>query len=400
MRIAGIIAEYDPFHSGHAAHIAATRRPDGGGATHVVTVLSGSFTQRGEPAMLTKFRRAEMALAGGADLVLELPLPWSMAPAERFAAGGVALLHALGCVEVLSFGSECGEVHRLQKLAALPQSPAYRETLRQVLSTGVPYAAAHQTAAAVLLGEDTAALLASPNNTLGLEYIRAATAQKADFDYFTLERQGALHTDTSPKQGFASGTLLRDMAKNGQLADMTAYIPEAVCHLLTEAINGGQAPAHPPKLEYALLAQLRRMTPEQMTDLPYLSEGLENRLNRAVRTAGSLEELLTAVKTKRYPLSRIRRILWAALVGMTTADAQGLPPYIRVLGMNQRGQEILATAHPTLPLLTRSSQLAQLSEQAQRVFRLEEVATDLHALTLPVPQPSGTDRTTKLIVTN
>lgn len=398
MRVAGIIAEYDPFHNGHEAHIAATRHPEGAGATHIVAVISGSFTQRGEPAMLTKFDRTAMALAGGADLVLEMPVSWSMAPAERFAAGGVAILHALGCVDVLSFGSECGDVRQLEKLAALLDSPNYAQQLRQEMAAGISYAAARQTAAAALSGAEEASLIAGPNNTLALEYIRAAKRQQAPFSFFTLRRQGAAHTSLTPQSGYASATLLRESVRSSRIEAAVPYMPEKTRALLEKAIHDRRAPSDWRRLEMALLAQLRRMTQADFSALPYLSEGLENRLYRAVQTAGSFTELITAVKTRRYPLARIRRILWAALLNMQATDVTGPPHYIRVLGMNRKGREILAAANPSLPLITRSQQIAALPAEGQAAFRLENLATDLHALTLPTPAPCATDYTAKLLV--
>ena len=398
MRIAGIIAEYDPFHKGHAAHIAATRAENGGQATHVVAVMSGNFTQRGEPALISKFHRAQMALANGADLVVELPIPWAMAPAEYFAAGGVAVLKALGCVDRLSFGSECGNVATLQQLATLSVRSDYQETLRNILSTGVPYAAAGQAAATHLLGETAAAPLSSPNNTLGIEYIRAATAQQANFDFFTLQRQGALHNENAPNHGFASASLLRRYIRDGEIQNATNYMPSQAVSMLHKAQADGKIAVHTDRLESALLGQLRRMDERDFLQLPWISEGIENRLYRATRSAANYDELLTAAKTRRYPMARLRRVLWSALIGMTAADCIGLPPYIRVLGMNQQGREILNAASPTLPILTRTSQLKELDSRCQRIFDLECAATDLHALSMTVPDPCGTDHTHKIIV--
>ena len=398
MRIAGIIAEYDPFHKGHAAHIAATRAENGGNASHIVVVMSGNFTQRGEPALINKFYRTAMAIENGADLVLELPLPWAMAPAESFAAGGIAILKALGCVELLSFGSECGDLSVLQQLADLSNLSDYPDTLRQILSTGVPYAAAGQMTASRLLGEEKAAHLAAPNNTLGIEYIRAAQLQNAPFSFFTLQRQGALHNETAPKQGLASASLLRDMVRRDLTAEATAYMPESAALLLRDAVTEGKIALCTEKLEYALLAQLRRMSEEDYMQLPWLSEGIENRLFRISRTATNYADLLTDTKTRRYPMARLRRVLWSALLGITAADCTGLPPYIRVLGMNQRGREILNIASPTLPLLTRAAQIKQMNRRCQRLFSLECTATDLHALCTPTPNPCGTDCTHKILV--
>ena len=398
MRIAGIIAEYDPFHKGHAAHIAATRAENGGNATHVVAVISGSFTQRGEPALLSKFKRVEMALACGADLVLELPLPWAMAPAENFAAGGVAVLNALGCVNLLSFGSECGDTVALKQLANLANNPLYQSELKKELEKGIPYAAAGQAAAEKILGKEIAKHLSSPNNTLGIEYLRATSLQDAKWDVLTLQRQGALHGDKAPKDGFSSATLLREMVRNGHTAEAAEYMPDAAFSVLKTVCNSGEATTHTHRLEEALLAHLRRLDEAEYADLPWLSEGLENRLYRESRTATDYQALLNAVKTRRYPMARLRRVMWASLIGVTVADTCGLPPYIRILGMNDRGREILSLATPTLPLISRTSQINELDKRAKRIFALECIATDLHALAMEHPLPCGTDHTTKLTV--
>ena len=398
MRIAGIIAEYDPFHNGHAAHIANTRAENGGNATHIVAVISGNFTQRGEPALLSKYKRAEMALACGADLVLELPLPWAMAPAENFAAGGVAVLNALGCVDMLSFGSECGDVLSLKRLADLSSDPLYRSAIKAELENGIPYAAAGQAAATKIVGEPIAAHLASPNNTLGIEYLRAMTAQGANWEVFTLQRQGALHNEMVAKDAFASATMLREMVRENNMCLLDAYMPEASVSILQSAHADGETTTQTVRLENALMAHLRRLSLEEYSRLPWLSEGLENRLYRESRTATDYHALLDTIKTRRYPMARLRRVLWASLIGLTNTDTTGLPPYIRVLGMNERGREILATASPTLPLVTRTAQVANLDERAKRIFALECAATDLHALAMEKPLPCGTDHTTKLIV--
>ena len=398
MRIAGIIAEYDPFHNGHAAHIANTRAANGGNATHVVCVISGSFTQRGEPALLSKFKRAEMALSCGADLVLELPLPWAMAPAENFAAGGVAVLNALGCVDLLSFGSECGDTAILKQLAELSTRSDYQIELKKALDSGIPYAAAGQRAAAHILGDDVAAHLASPNNTLGIEYMRAIAAQGANWEVFTLQRQGALHNELIAKDTFASATMLRRMVREDNLCLMDAYMPSGAVNILNDAHDQGETTTQTIRLENALLAHLRRLSLEEYSHLPWLSEGLENRLYREMRSATDYRALLDAVKTRRYPMARLRRVLWASLIGLTDTDTDGLPPYIRILGMNERGREILAAASPTLPIISRTAQVSELDERAKRIFTLECTATDLHALAMAKPLPCGTDHTNKLIV--
>ena len=391
MRIAGIIAEYDPFHNGHAAHIAATKAENGGQATHVVTVISGNFTQRGEPALVSKFDRAKMALECGADLVLELPIPWAMSPAESFATGGVAVLKALGCVDFLSFGSECGDTAILKHLAELSSSSVYQSALKEQLERGIPYASAAQSAAEQVVGIETASAIASPNNTLAIEYIRAIYEQKADWDVFTLQRQGAQHND-------ASASMLRQLVRENNFAPLDMYMPTASSAILISAHENGHLATQTARLKDALIARLRCMTEAEYANLPWLSEGLENRLRRECRSVANYDDLLTVLKTRRYPMARLRRVLWATLMGLTSADTDGLPPYIRVLGMNKKGREILSAASPTLPILSRATQVREMDERAKRIFALECTASDLHTLAMSKPLPCGIDFTTKMIV--
>ncbi len=393
MRITGIIAEYDPFHNGHKAHIDSVRAD---GATHIVAVISGSFTQRGEPALLTKFDRAQMALACGADLVVENPLPFAIAPAERFALGGVSVLHALGCVDTLSFGSEGGDTAALQDLAALIDTEPYAQALKEALATGIPYAAARQKAAEVCKVDTLATLLGSPNNTLGLEYIRATATIGADFRFHTLRRVGAAHNADKITDTIASASHLRGLIRDGRTDEAVACTPSGSAKILEEAVATGRIATRTDVLEHALLARLRTMEPADFAALPYISEGLENRLYQASRTAASYPELLEAVKTRRYPAARLRRVLWAALLGLPSENAYLTPPYIRVLAMNERGREILSAAKPALPILTRTAQVRELSAEAQALFALECRATDLHALALSSPLPCGTDHTNKI----
>lgn len=393
MQITGIIAEYDPFHNGHKAHIDSVRAD---GATHIVAVISGSFTQRGEPSLITKFDRAKMALANGADLVLENPLPFAMASAERFALGGVSVLHALSCVDTLSFGSECGDTDALRKLAALTNTTAYTQALKDALANGIPYAAARQQAAKMCKADGLAALLDSPNNTLGLEYIRAAAKIGADFRFHTLKRVGAAHNAADVTDNIASASQLRALIRDGQIDQAAALMPCGSADVLRAAYADGRIAINTDTLAHALLARLRSMTLAEFAALPYISEGLENRLYQASRTAGSLDELLDAVKTRRYPAARLRRVLWAALLEIPNEAVYPTPLYIRVLAMNERGREILSAAAPTLPILTRSAQIHDLSNEAQALFTLECRATDLHALALQKTLPCGTDLTNKI----
>jgi predicted nucleotidyltransferase len=338
-----------------------------------------------------------MALTGGVDLVLELPLPWAMASAERFALGGVSVLHALGCVNTLSFGSECGDTVALQELAALIDTDAYKQALKTSLAGGITYAAARQKAAELCKADNLATLLSAPNNTLGLEYIRAATKIGANFRFHTLKRVGAAHNTTQTRDNIASASYIRALLREDKVDDATIYIPDASADILKSAVTSGYTAKNTEILEHALLARLRTMEMSDLAALPYISEGLEHRLYQAIRTADHYDTLLDTVKTRRYTAARLRRILWSALLGMPSEKRYSTPPYIRVLAMNERGREILSAAAPTLPILTRAAQAEKLPATAQEIFALECRATDLHALALSSPLPCGTDQTTKII---
>lgn len=397
MRVAGIVAEYNPFHNGHAIHVDKTRDPNGDcAATHIVAVMSGSFVQRGEPAVMTKFDRAKAALAGGVDLVLELPVPWCLSSAEGFAQGAVSLLNALGCVDRISFGSECGDVHALQKLVSAMQTDRFSSLLKYQLSMGIAFAEAQQKALAEIVGS-TASLLEAPNNTLGMEYIKALQAIGSAIEPFTVKRQGTPHDGMTPIGDTASATYLRTLLNSDRLLNTFPFMPAGCAAVVGAAAEDGRIPADVATLDRAVLCHLRRLSIEDWRKVPHLSEGLENRLYTAVRKATSLNELEAAVKTKRYPLTRIRRLIWSAFLGVQVADLTTPPPYLRVLAANERGKEILSAAKPTLPLLYRASQVEKLDTRAQALWNLEMRATDLQAMAFPTPLPCGTDCTTGLI---
>lgn len=411
MKIAGIVAEYNPFHTGHAHLIDRTRAPEEGcGATHIVAVMSGNFVQRGEPAVLPKAARVRSALAGGVDLVLELPLPWALSSAEGFAYGAVSLLHSLGCVDALSFGSECGDLALLEQAADALEHPRFFSLLAYHLEGGIPFPQARQRAVAELRNEQVAALFAEANNTLGIEYIKALRQLASPMQPFTVRRLGAGHDARLPVGDMASASFLREAIRADRLMAALAYMPAACADILSQTARDGHLPAQISRIERALLARLRTMSVQEMAQLPDVTEGLENRLYRAAREAESYEQLLEQVKTKRYPLTRIQRLVWSAFLGVQETDSRerypdGLawrqPPYVRVLGANDKGLDILRLAKKSSAFLfSRSAQADQLDPWGQRIWALENRAADLYALALPRPYPCGLEHTTGWIREN
>lgn len=402
MKIAGIVAEYNPFHNGHAYQIEKTRDPENGcAATHVAAVMSGNFVQRGEPALLPKADRVRAALAGGVDLVLELPLPWAMSSAENFAYGAVSILDALGCVDAVSFGSECGDLDALLRAADTLDSERFSSLLRYHMGLGISFPEARQKAVSELAGTKTGALLQCPNNTLGIEYIKALRRLRSFMVPYTVRRFGAEHDEMAPLGEFASASYLRTLIRSDRLLGAIPFLPGGPAAVLSEALRERQGAADPQRLDRAVLARLRTLTLEDIAGLPGISEGLENRVFAAIRQAGSLQELADSIKTKRYPLTRVQRLIWSAFLGVPAAFTGQKPPYARILGANQRGMEILSaikqSGRCSLPLLSRASQADKLDEAGRTVWKLECRAADLYALTLPIPFPCGAECTTGII---
>lgn len=386
MRAAGVVAEYNPFHRGHKYHLAETRRLLGEDRA-VVCVMSGSWVQRGECALTDKWTRAALALQGGADLVLELPLPWAISSAEGFARGAVETLKATGVVDTLSFGSESGDVENLRTLARALEGEGYAAALREELDKGKPFAEARQKALERQVG-DRAKALAGPNDSLGVEYLRAAGE---DLAAVAVQRQGVFHDSLCPGEEYASASLLREKLRRGE--NVSPWVGEEAREALVQA-----GLARMEHIERAMLARLRQMGEADFAALPDsgAKEGLPVRLVRAARQAGSLEEFYALAKTRRYAHARIRRLALWAFLGMTAADRRSSPRYLRVLGMNGRGKALLREmkACSTVPILTKPAHIRAMDGPAQALFALECRGTDLFGLCFDDPKPMGLDLTT------
>ncbi len=395
MQIAGIIAEYNPFHNGHAYQISAARTQ---GATHIVAVMGGSFTQRGECAALDKFTRANAALLGGADLVIELPLAYAVSSAERFAFGGVALLDALGCVDTLVFGSECGDTKMLTAAAKAVDDPAFARVLKGYLDRGLVFPKARQLALGDMVGETGAAVLQQPNNILGIEYIKWLLRKNSAISPVTITRTGVGHESEDTSGHIASASLIRKHMHTGD-SWRDFVLPEAA-ELYADAMVKGHAPCSLARLERAVLARLRTISKEELLALPDVTEGLEGRIIRAAKTATSLDELYQHIKTKRYTLSRIRRIVLCAFLGISAELQLQDPPYIRVIGFNRRGKEVLARAKASalLPIRAGLARCAEASETAARFAALESAATDVFALCSEQIRACSLDFTAKPVI--
>lgn len=375
MKIAGIIAEFNPFHNGHVVPIAAARAAVGAEGA-VVCVMSGNCVQRGALAVFHKSARAYAAVTAGADLVVELPAPYVLGSAEPFARGGVALLSAIGASELV-FGSETPDRDALTHVAAALDTPAVQNAIGAKMTQGLPYGAACQSA----LDECGVAgdALRSPNNLLGIEYIRAIRYLGASMAPLPVRRQGVAHHSDIPAEGFASATHLRALLSSG--AEPWAYMPESVAETFCAEQQAGRGPAQLTRIDGAILSLLRLQTPPAPGYLDD-SEGLSTRIRNAASQTGSLAELWEAAKTKRYHLSRIRRLTLILCLGLTPSDRPAMPPYIRPLAANGKGRELLRqlTNVAAIPIISKASDANSLGTAAARMMEIESAVTDLQAL--------------------
>ena len=381
MKTVGIVAEYNPFHFGHEYHIKKTREQIGEECA-VVCAMSGDFVQRGEAAIYSKFARAEAAARSGADLVVELPVPWALSSAEGFARGAVALLGAVGA-EYLSFGSEAGDVAPLRALADILAAPETNDRIKERLASDatLSYAAARQLAVRDAAG-DKAALLEQPNNILAVEYLKAISALSLDMTPMTVAREGAAHDGES-----AAGSRVRsamDIRRAlAQGADIASLVPPAAAAVYAREREQGRAQDRE-RMELAVLSRLRMLPEEAYAALPDAQHGVGARLYEA-----SLDAVLAAAKTKRYALSRIRRMCMCAAVGVTAGMSAGTPPYIRVLAATERGCALLRALDAKeggLPVITKPASMKQLSAECTQVSAAGAYAHDLFALAFAAEQ--------------
>ena len=391
----GIVAEFNPFHNGHKYLIDTIKN---NGENTVTVVMSESFVQRGECACVSPYARTKMALQCGADLVLSLPVPYATASAERFALGGLSVLGGLGCVDVLAFGAECDNAAMLKKCAEALESEEFSIALEKHLNNGLSFPNARQNALEEICGNELSRILSTPNNILGVEYIKAINKLGLNMTIKPITRKGVEHDSKVANDNICSASALREMLHNKQ--NFEKFLPEEVSKILVEELNNGKAAADYNKLETAVIYKLRSMSVEDFQALPDVSEGLEYRFFDAVKSSVSLEEILEKIKTKRYTHSRIRRIILCAFLGIKKENVLASVPYIRVLGFNEKGAGLLKKAKDTatLPIVTKSSEINALGEDVKKVFELECFARDVFSLAIPKPDMCGKEMTDKLIV--
>lgn len=411
MGVCAIVAEYDPLHLGHRYHLGEARARSR--CEHVVVVMSGNFTQRGTPSMTDKWSRARMALAAGADIVLELPAGYAVQTAEWFAKGAVGILTALGVVTHLSFGAETENPALLRELAALTlrEPEGVSRLIRLNLARGLSHPAARAEALCAHMrsesGEERAGearlALRAPNNILGILYMRALAQMRSQIEPVVIARRGAGYHERDIAGAMSSATAIRAAILEGR--DWNEAVPDTTCAILTECLDRGHGPVSWRDFERMLLFRLRTMTPGELAELPDIAEGLHNRIAAAAAAGGSFEDLMRHAKVRRYGATRLTRAAVHALLAMTRGDVETFrtrfPLYARVLGLRESARPLLAriARRAAIPVITRPSRFKPEEGAMERLWALDLRATDLYSLALQneSDRRSGRDYTQPLI---
>lgn len=397
MKLTGIIAEYNPFHNGHSLHIDRARELTN--CTHIIAVMSGQFVQRGEAAIFDKWSRAEMAVASGVDLVIELPFAFAVRSAQFFATGSVRLLAALGA-QYLCFGAEQADLKRLSAAANAFEQPDTAEVFRTGIQAGLPYAKALANAVAAQTGLASDFLL-TPNNILAIEYLRAIRHWAPEMIPAAVAREQAAYHQPVISGPIASATAIRSalLTHKALVPEIKAALPESSLAVLHRQLDTQKGPVAANFFGDMLLAKLRTLPLSQLEAVPEVTEGLHYKIQSCALQATSLETLLAAIKSKRYTRTRLQRIAVHTLLGTTKHalahfDAAG-PLYARVLAFNSKGQEILRhlKQNAQLPLITKTTKALDSQRRnsaslslLQQMLALDTVASDIYSLGYPNPE--------------
>jgi predicted nucleotidyltransferase len=362
MKAVGVIVEYNPFHNGHAFHLAEAKKTSG--AEIAIAAMSGNFLQRGEPALVSKWTRTKMALAAGVDIVFEIPYQYATQQAEIFANGGVSLLSAAGC-DSICFGSEDGNIEAFEETYSFMKKNDgfFQQKVNDHIQKGVSYPKALSLAFTDLFPEDTLVDLTKPNNILGFQYLKAAKKQNPMLNMFTVARKNAAyHDENFSSETIASATSIRKVlfSENQQFDQIQPYLPSSTLELLKE-YQKKYGEFHHWDLYWPFLKfKLLQTSPEELRNINEIEEGIENRLLSQVIGADSFTDFMNRLKTKRYTRTRLQRVCLNLLTNAKKEEMAVIDdavPYLRLLGMTDKGREYLnkQKQHFNIPLISKLS---------------------------------------------
>lgn len=405
-KVLGIIAEYNPFHNGHLYHLQESKKQTG--STYTVAIMSGNFTQRGSTSIIDKWSKAEIALYCGIDLVIELPVLYSISSAENFAEGAIKILNSLGIVDTLSFGMETSDISTLNNIAnVLYNEPKeYVTILSHELKKGNSFPKARENALLMYLNDIKryANVLVGSNNILGIEYLKALRRTKSTITPIGIKREKVLYNDKYIVDEFASATAIRKMLMTKQLNDISKVMPRSSYLLFGEELKNGHYAVDLSRFEKEIIYTLRKMTAEDIAKLPDVSEGLENSIKNAADSCNTLDELINIVRTKRFTQTRIQRILLYALLGIDKKQmeiSKKVTPYARVLGFNNKGKELISemmNLNPKLNIVTSVKKYIDnvANKNLKEMLEKDILATNIYTLGYYSDSYSNLDYTNKI----
>ena len=388
--ISGLICEFNPLHNGHRHIIDEIRSKTDG---FLVCVMSGNFVQRGECAIIDKWSRTRMAIENGADLVIELPLPFAISGAEKFAKSGIKILDALGTADNVFFGSEYGETDKLYEISKFLLGDEFSFKIKDSANGAISFASAREGIIRTSLGDEYGEIISQSNNILGIEYIKALLATGSKIKARTIKRIGADHDGSSDGYITSASDIRSKIYKKSEIKE---FMPSESYKILEKGIKSGYFPASTDNVTRAILFHLRTTTAEKLKSVPDVREGIENKIISAALECDSLETLYNMVKSKRYSHARIRRIILSSFLGIAKADTEEIP-YIRILGMNKNGEEIIRNSTPSIPVVFSYSDIKKLEKTAQNMFDLESTADDVFGLITEKIMDGKTNFTTRFI---
>lgn len=405
--VVGIVAEYNPFHNGHLYHLLESKKLSS--SDYTIAVISGNFVQRGDVSIIDKWSKAEMALKNGIDLVIELPTLYSISSAENFAFGSMRILDSLGIVNAVSFGTEQSDIDTLDKFATVlfNEPKEYISVLNHELSKGISYPKARENALLLYLNDirKYANVLSSPNNILGIEYLKALKKLKSNMIPIAIPRNKVGYNSTEIVNDFASATSIRQMLITRNTKDIYKVMPESSYEILNNCVSNGQYVSSITQYEKEIIYILRKLSIEEIANIPDVTEGLENLIKEAANSCNNIQEFINIVKSKRYTQTRIQRILVYALLGITKKDMINLNktnPYIRVLGFNSKGRDLLSaivSENPKLNIITSVKKFTDSNPNRNLMSILDKdiFATNVYTLGYEYDSFSNLDYTKKLI---
>ena len=406
-KVLGIIAEYNPFHNGHLHHLNESKKI--ANCKYSVCVMGGNFTQRGSCSLVDKWSKAKMAILNGVDLVIELPVLYATSSAENFADGAIKILNSLNIVDYISFGAETSNVDILDKFAdVLYNEPKeYQNLLAHELKKGLSFPKARENALLMYINDirNSVNVLSSPNNILGIEYLKALKKYNSNIQPIAISRREADYNSTSFSNNIASATAIRNLVNNKSFDIINNLLPISSLEILMEEIRNGHIVIGLSVFEKEIIYNLRKMSVDEIRNLPDVSEGLEFAIKSAANQCNSIVELLSIINTKRYTRTRLQRILLYAILGITKKDMQlskSTKPYIRILGFNDNGRELISEISRHNRKLTMISSVKKFmdsnsNKNMKTLLEKDIWATNVYTLCYDYDSIGNLDYTHKLI---